>query len=148
MNVKNRFVFVVALLLTVPLVYFLVDRTTFVLTGRKTTATVDDIRGTNDLCGRRANKHACTRFDAILGYAVNGSNYQIRVGAGKARGHDQPVSRSYYVEGQSETVAYDPDDPRRAYRDATWDIWGAPILAFLCQIAAFFASFTEKRKRD
>lgn len=147
MKVKNQFVFVVALLLTVPLAYFLVERTAFVLKAQKTTATVHDIVGRNDRCGRRSSR-ACTKFDATLSYVVNGSDYRIRVEAGTMRGHDQPVSAAKYVDGQSETVAYDPRKPHRAYRDALWDIWGAPILTFLCQIAAFVSSFTEKKKRD
>jgi hypothetical protein len=148
MKVKNQIVFVIALLLTIPLVYFLVDRTAFVLKAQKTTATVHDIAGRNDLCGRRASKRACTKFDATLSYVVNGSEYRIRVAAGSTRGHDQPISHADYVDGQSETVAYDPRKPQRAYRDAVWDIWGAPILAFLCQVAAFVSSFSEKKRRD
>jgi Protein of unknown function (DUF3592) len=148
MKVKNQFVFVCALLITVPLVYFLVDRTTFVVSARKVTATVESIAGSNDRCGRRRSKHNCTKFNATLHYIVDSANYYLRVSAGSARGHDQPISRSDYAAGQSETVAYDPDKPQRAFRDTTWDIWGAPIATFLCQIAAFVASFAEKKRRD
>lgn len=148
MRVKNQAVFVIALLLTLPVAYFVVDRTAFVLKSQTTTASVHDIVGRNDLCGRRRSKYSCTKFDATLSYAVNGSDYRIRVEAGSERGHNRPISAAKYRDGQAVSVAYDPRNPQRAYRDTVWDIWGAPILAFLCQVAAFVSSFSEKKRRD
>jgi hypothetical protein len=147
MKVQSSFMFGVSLLLFLPLAYFLYDRFEFVRTAEHTIGVVERVIGENDRCGRKRRRHNCTVFTAVLRYEVKARPYSIEVSAGKARGHNQPISRSLYSKGSRERVAYDPRQPTRAYRDKLWDIWGAPLITFFIQIGTFVSSFTENRKR-
>lgn len=146
MRVRNSFYFGIAVLLCVPLVYFIIDLTHFKIVSVETTGEVQQVMGRNDRCGRKRRRHDCTKFTAAIRYEVRGSGYMINVGAGRVRGHDQPVSLANYVVGQHEFIAYDPNRPVRAYRNTLWDIWGAPFMTFFLQICAFIGSLQDKRK--
>jgi hypothetical protein len=147
MKIKSGFLFGLSLLLTLPLGYFLYDRIEFVRTAQRINATVEDIWASNDRCGRKRARYACTKYQARLRYEVQGGQYRLSVSAGQSRGHNQPISRAEYRIGGTDVVAYDPRKPSRGYRDRTWDIWGAPVVTFFIQIAAFVGSFSEQRKR-
>lgn len=144
MTVKQPLYFWVAVLLTLPLAYFLIDRAHFVWTSQTVMSTVEKVTASNGRCGRKRRRN-CTKFSALLKYNVGGEIYRFSVSAGTARGHDQPLSRARHHANQPVQVAYDPRNPRHAYRDAVWDIWGAPILTFILQLCAFFGSLTERR---
>lgn len=146
MRGKWNFYFTAAILLTLPLVYFLIDRAVFSMRARETVGIVQRIHAENDNCGRRRRRHNCTNFEADLRYDVDEISYQVTVSAGSARGHNKPTSLADYAVGQSEKVAYDESRPSRAYRDTVWDIWGAPIITFFLQVAAFIASLKEERR--
>jgi hypothetical protein len=148
MKIRNSLYFTIAVCLVIPLGYFLIDRTQFVLTAQGTMGTIQGVTATNTRCGRKASKHNCTKFNATLKYEVNGSPYWLEVTAGKARGHDQPKTLADYRIGDSVQVAYDPNNPNRGYRNALWDIWGAPILTFFLQIAMFFGGMKEEQRKS
>ncbi len=146
MKDKNPFYFWLAVLLFIPLGYFVIDRTDFILTSQQTWGTVERITSKNDRCGRKRTRYKCTKYHATLPYEVDGRQYRISVTAGTARGHNQLKDLADHRMGERARVMYDPRAPTRAYRDAMWDIWGAPIATFLMQIAAFVASIRDRRR--
>jgi hypothetical protein len=148
MKVKSPLFFWIALLLFLPLAYFVFDRIHFVVTARPVSAEVSRVTSQNDRCGSRRSKYNCTKYYATLRYEVQGRWHQISVSAGRQRGHNQPLSGARYRSGDREAVKYDPRQPWRAYRNTLWDIWGAPLMTFFMQIAMFVASFSDKRRRD
>jgi len=148
MRVKQGLWFAIGLILLVPLLYFIGDRTIFMLRSQEAHGSVVEVQGKNDRCGgsRRRRRYDCTKFTAGVSYEVRASQYRISVSAGKTRGHDQPLSAADYAVGDSVPVVYSPRSPQRAYRNSIWDVWGAPIMLFIFQVGSFFAAFTEKRR--
>ena len=146
-NGGTRLYLWVAALLTLPLLYFLIDRIDFVWSSKTVMSTVENVRGENDTCGGK-RKYRCTRYYAMLQYDVDDATYRIEVGAGRERGYDQPLELANHRVGQAVQVAYDPSKPARAYRDTFWDIWGAPLITFFLQICAFFGNKKEERSGD
>lgn len=137
----------IAVGLLLPLVYFLYDRIDFVWSSKTVMSTVEDVRAHNDVCGGK-RKYACTKYDAKLVYLVNDVDYRIEVEAGRERGRNQPLSMADHRVGEAVQVAYDPRKPTRAYRNTWWDIWGAPFIVFLMQIAAFFGNQREHDREE
>jgi hypothetical protein len=145
MSIKKPFWFWSSVALAVVVVYFVLDRTVFLVRAERTTGVVTEVHGVNTRCGRK-RKHNCTRFTARVRFTAQIQEYTFSVSAGSARGHRQPLSRADYDVGESVPVVYNPGRPEQAYRDAFWDVWGTPVLAFFFQIAALLGSFQEKKK--
>lgn len=145
MRVKQPFFFWVGVLITLPLVYFLADRIHFVHSARAVMSTVENVRGENSRCGGKRRRN-CTKFYAQLSYRVDEMRYRLEVSAGSTSGHNQSISNAKHYRNQLVPVAYDPRRPQRAYRDAFWDIWGAPLGTFFVQLFAFAGGFSEKRR--
>lgn len=145
---KKFLLLAVAVGLTLPLLYFLIDRIQFVSVAQTTPGTVEQVTAKNSTCKRRRySRYACTLFRATIGYDVEGRHYRLQVAAGRARNHNQPISRAKYRKGERERVAFDPDRPSRAYRDTFWDIWGTPLMTFFVQLAALIAGRAEQRRK-
>ena len=146
MTVKQPHWLGVALLVFLSLSYLLIDRVVFITTAETGQGTVSSVQAHNAMCGGRRNRYDCTRYRAVVRFSVEGSGHQITVAAGSVRGHDQPLTRARYRVGASVPVAYSPGNPLRAYRDEFWDIWAAPFLAFVFQIASLFGAFIEPKQ--
>lgn len=147
MKLRKPFYFWFAILLLLPLGYFLIDRIDFVWSSKTVMANVEDVRAHNDVCGGK-RKYSCTKFDATLEYRVDGAAHRLEVKAGRKRGRDHPVSFADHQVGDSVQVAYDPRKPDRAYRNTWWDIWGMPFMVFLIQIGSFFGSLRERPQNE
>ena len=146
MRARSPFYFWIIVLLCIPLIYFVIDRTYFEIVALETTGTVERIWGRDDRCGTKRRRYDCTKFTAAVRYEVQGAEYGIDVSAGTARGHGEPISQSDYRVGGGVMIAYNPRKPGHAYRNTFWDIWGAPVLTFFMQICAFFGGLKEKRE--
>jgi hypothetical protein len=140
MKVRDPICFFIGLLLFVPLLYFLLDRTIFVVTADRAMGTVETVRAENGRCGRRP-RHDCTRYEAVVRYMVQSRDHRIAVGAGSEKGLDQPLASAYYAPDDLVMIAYSRRNPQRAYRDEVADIWGTPIVTFIAQLALFFSAF-------
>lgn len=144
----SRIFFWVAMSLTLPLLYFVVDRSVFVWSSQPVASTVESISAENDRCGSRKRRYRCTKFSATLKYRVDGVTYSIVASAGSARGHDRPSSEARHHIDEQVRVIYDVRTPARAYRDMFWDIWGAPVLNVIIQVCAFIASLSERQRES
>lgn len=144
MRVKQPVYFWVAVLATLPLAYFLIDRVHFVWSSRTVMSSVEKVTASNGRCGGK-RRYNCTKFQAELKYRVGDRNYWLSVSAGSERGHNQPLHYARHQRNQRVQIAYDPRNPARAYRNTLFDIWGAPIITFFVQICSFIGSLTEPK---
>lgn len=145
MTIRNQLAFTISMLLVVVLGYFIADRLIFLAWSERTTGTVTTLAADNDRCGSKSSRHSCTRYQATVRYYVRGEWYSLDVGAGRSRGHDQPLSLADYHAGDEVPVVYSAGRPQQAYRDSFWDVWSAPLMTFFFQISALFGSFRERK---
>jgi hypothetical protein len=141
MKVRDPICFFIGLVLFLPLLYFLLDCTIFVVTADRTAGAVETVRAENGRCGRRRSRYDCTRYEATIRYHVQSRDHRIQIGAGSMKGHDQPVANAYYAPDDIVPVAYSRRNPQWAYRDEVFDIWRAPIMTFAIQVALFISAF-------
>lgn len=135
-----------AILLFVVL-WFVVDRLWFLQSAETAMGTVRNVTSYNDRCGSKNNRYACTKFNADVAFVdKNNSSYQISISAGSCRGSNQALSNASYGVGANVEVVYDPKNPRRAYQNTFFGVWGTPIMVFAFQVSSFFASLFEKKR--
>lgn len=147
--IKQPIFFIISIALLLVIGWFVVDRIIFLQNAKRITGKVVSVSAHNDRCGSRRSRYSCTRFDALIQYTPpeTGRSYTLSLGAGSARGYDQPVSRASYHIGQGVQVAYDGRKPEVSYEDSFFGIWGTPLMVFFFQITTFFSSLTEPRRR-
>ena len=143
--VKNKLLFAVSMVLVVVVLGFVVERVTFLMRAEHAVGEVTELSSSNGRCGGK-HKYNCTTFRANVRYSVNGEDRDLDVSAGSSRGHNRPLSDANYVRGSKVPVLYNPRNRNQAYRDTFFDVWGAPLMAFVAQISMFFGSFSERRR--
>ena len=142
--IKQPILFVIGILIVPVLGYFVYDRIMFVSRAVKTSGIVESLSAVSDTCGSKKSRYPCTKFYAELSFSSGGSErHQLTVSAGSVRGRGRSTSEANYRKGDSVPVVYDPKDPKTAYRDSFMDVWGAPFMTFIFQIAFFFGSLFE-----
>lgn len=87
---------------------------------------VVEVESRNARCGRKPRR-ACTKFTAIVAYAVAGSTRQVRLGAGQERGRNEPISEARHQVGDRIALRVHPRTGE-AHADTTAGVWGLPIL--------------------
>lgn len=146
--IKQPWLLVVSGILLVVALGFAIDRALFLVTAERTSGSVERITSSNGRCGSKKNKYDCTRFQAIVGFTTkDGRAGEITVSAGSSRGYDQPSSAADLSVRQAVPVVYSPRNPAKAYQNSLWGVWGAPLMAFIGQLATLFGSFSEGRRR-
>lgn len=115
----------------------------FLLSAKRTTGKVEQVTGSNSRCGSKNNKYDCTEYSAAVTYSSpSGEHGKLSVGAGSARGHDQPATKASLAVGGPVPILYSKKDINYAYRDSFGDLWGLPLGSFVgsafCAIGAFF----------
>ena len=143
--IKNKLLFAISMVLVVVVLGFVVNRVTFLVRADRAIGAVTALYASNGRCGGK-RKHNCTEFSADVKYSVQDSDYQLHVSAGSVRGWNHPVSQADYRMGSTVPVLYNRHNPSQSYRDTFFDVWGAPLMAFVAQISMFFGSFSERRR--
>jgi len=146
--VKSPVLFWFSMALALVVLWFVADRTLFLIRAVHTSGNVINLSAANGSCrcGRRCH-YDCTKFQAQVGFQARESPAALWVSAGSARGYDCPVTQARYVIGDSVAIVYNPRNPAEAYRDTVADVWGAPIAAFFFQIITLIGSFTRGRQQ-
>lgn len=141
--IKRPSLLLIGALLTLPLVYFLVERIDFMRSSRKAVATVESVQARHYSC-RRGVDHLCTEFAATLTFNVDGKTHWFLVDAGWVRFRTEVLRRARYQVKELLYVVYDVRKPDHAYVDTLWNVWGTPLLILLAQIAAFIGCLRER----
>jgi hypothetical protein len=103
-----------------------VQRLSFVNVAVPTSGAVVDIETRNSRCGRKP-KRACTKFTAVVEYAVASGTRRLRTGAGSSRGRDEPIGEASHRVGEAFAVRVHPATGE-ALPDSTSGLWGLPIV--------------------
>jgi hypothetical protein len=128
--------------------YFIVDRCLFLYSAERANGRVIKVVGHNSWCGYRRSRHPCTEFDAVVEFSTQVSSYHtLEVSAGSARDYYQPLSRASLRVGSVVSVVYDPSNPKRAYNDSLWGVWGMPIMIAMFQLSSLLASMSEPKNK-
>jgi hypothetical protein len=140
---------VISGLLLCVLIYLIVDRIIFIKNSEAVLGKVVRIESYNCRCGggRNRRSYPCTRYIAHIKYPHFNGNYSTFVdNAGGCRGSDEPITCASFKLGESIDIIYDLNDPERVYQ-GTLDVWQAPRILFIFQIAAFGISLIRPKKR-
>lgn len=146
MSIKQPFIFGLGVIAGAFFLYFLCDRVWFLAHADRTTGEVVSVSKHNATCGRRRARYSCTKYDALVDYQAEGSHHRLEVTAGTKRGRNQPKSYSRYRVGADVPIVYLRGKPREAYRDEFSDVWGAPLIALLFQLAGMLGGMQEERR--
>lgn len=114
-----------------------VQRANFVRLASPTSGIVVDVEAQDSRCGRRPRR-GCTKFTAVVEYAVANETRRLRTGAGQARGRGQPIERARHRVGEAFALRVHPAT-REALPDSTFGLWGLPIILGIA--GALFAAF-------
>lgn len=130
--------------------WYVYNRVIFLQTAEKTTGTVIKVSAYNGRCGggRRRRSYPCTKFHAdIMFHDLKGASYRFNVSSGSSRGDNQPISYSRLKLNSAVPVIYDPKNPTTVYEDTLWGVWATPIFLFFAQVASFFGSLFDRKRR-
>lgn len=131
----------------------------FVVTAEQSIGTVTEIQSSNSSCkksrrvrtGRRyrvSRVYHCTKFKAAIQYrSALGELYSMERGAGRARGHNQPLSGADFSIGHTVPVLYNPASPTEARLNQFDDLWLGPGISALFGGILGFCSFLPLRRR-
>lgn len=144
--IKSPVLFGLSMLLAIAVLWFVADRTLFMVRSQHSTGAVVAVTGQNGRCscGRRCH-YDCTRFHARVDFNEQRGTQPLVVGAGSAHGYNRPLSLAMYGVGDHVPVVYNPHNTDEAYRDSFADVWGTPLTVFFFQLVTLFGSFTSKR---
>lgn len=125
----------------------------FVAKSERTEGVVERIDARDDRCNRSGKqgkrKYDCTRYTAAIRFAHAGRDYTVEVGAGKHKGHGQPLANADLRPGQRVPMLVPRDAPQEALHGtgASLRVWGGALLAFLFAAVLAFVSFVRNRSR-
>lgn len=146
--IKRPIYLVISLILLVIVLGYSVERVLFLQSAQKTMGKVISLSAYNSRCGGRRNRHSCTKYDATVEFfTTDGVKWLLPISAGSHRGHNMPVSYADHKVNQPIPVIYSPTNPKKAYEDTLFGVWGGPLMLLFAQIGTFFSSFFEGRRR-
>lgn len=146
MSLWSKVLFAVAAALLVVAIGLAIERLMFVSRALPTVGHVVDVSARNASCGRRRMHRPCTKFRVVVEYRIeNGAPRRLKLSAGSARGHDQPLSAAHHPPGSAVRLIYDPRNTQRIYRDAAPDVFAGPLFSVFLSLVAGAGGLTKRR---
>lgn len=152
--IKNKLFFIIAILLTIPLLYFIFDRIQLTKVWKHVIGKVENVTAYNGRCSRWSWKHRtyydCTKFTAIIWFDTLPPPIHsiFNLSWWSKRWRNQPISYSSRQIWDPTRVIYDPNKLSRAYEDTIWWIWWVPFMNFIIQLSFLFWAFSEKKEEN
>lgn len=152
--IKNKASLYIAIILIIPLLYFITDRIQLIQVWKHVIWKVEKVISYNDRCSRRSGKRTiyydCTKYTATVWFDTlpppPSIHSTFELSWWSERWRDQPISYSSRQEWDPTRVIYDPNKISRVYEDTIWWIWWVPIMNFIIQINFLFWAFSEKKR--
>jgi|GEM_PF-2052952 len=150
---KSTWWWTASAILLLVLAGWVTERMVFLSAAERTIGVVEKIEGINGRCkirrGRRQlRKFPCTKFLAGVSFTTAaGSQHLLTLKAGEALGKRQPISRASRRLGERVGVIYDPQNPKKVFRDSVDGVWLGPIFVFLILTLTLALSFLIQKKR-
>jgi hypothetical protein len=147
MKVQNRFLLMLSMLLLAAVVYSAISQLRFLSHAERGTGVVRELRAVNTRCGKGMWSR-CTKFFVTVDLQSSAGPQTLFLGAGRARGYDQPLSKARYQIGDPVPVVFTPNRDEETYRDEPSDIWAFPLSLLFLQIVTLIASLLKRESEE